>query len=152
MQPLKVNIADPEAIRQALAEATQKVNEKKKELAHWTTLRNRLSVLNAELRPEPGSGGATVQQAILAVFDQIARPARAADIAALLPADLKRDTINWALWKSEADGYIQKLDTGLYAPLDYEPETQEELLAANNGAAADQTGAESRPVTLDEAP
>jgi hypothetical protein len=147
---MKVDISDPEAIKQALDETTLKVAETKARLDELITLRNRLAVLNAGLKPRPGTAGETIQRTVHAAVDQIGGPTRAADVAAILPPDTKRETINWALWKSESDGLIKKLDTGVYAPLDYEPD-QAELLAATNGAPSEKREAESRPVTSDEA-
>lgn len=133
MESFQVDLTDPEAIREALDEVTRQVQDKRVELAEWEALKSRLAVLNAGLRPRAGTSGDTIQQGVVAAVNELGRPIRASDVAAILPADTAGKTINWALWKSEQEGLIKKLEQGVYAPLDYVVSEQDVLPLSENG-------------------
>jgi hypothetical protein len=134
MKKFQVDISDPDAIRQALEEVTEQVQVLRADLAQLEKVRSRLAVLSGGLNTREGAD--TIQQTIVAAVNERGEPTRAADVAHVLSKDVGRKTINWALWKSEQEGLIKKLDTGLYASLDYTP-SQNELPVGSNGSGAE---------------
>lgn len=134
MKKYSVDISDPEAIRLALEDVNRQVQTMRAELVQLERVRSRLAVLSGGLKTREGAD--TIQQTIVAAVNERGEPTRAADVARILSEDIGRKTINWALWKSDQEGLIKKLDTGLYASLDYTPD-QNELPVGSNGASAE---------------
>jgi hypothetical protein len=127
----EVDISNPDAIRDALDEITEQVQSARSELAQLEQIRSRLAVLASGLKERHGAD--TIQQAVVAIVNERGGPTRAADVMGALPQPSERKTVNWALWKSDQEGLLRKIDTGVYAPLDYASD-QDELPVESNGA------------------
>ena len=62
----------------------------------------------------------SVQDRVLEVVKKIDAPVRVDDVCQYLPG-AKRDTVQWALWKAERDGELQRVSKGVYALSDSTP-------------------------------
>jgi hypothetical protein len=140
----EVDISDPSSVRARIAELDALIAEKKAafkaaqaDLMYWTQMRKRLGVLAGEPSPvgkavRAGASAAatlvvaaganlSIQQQTEMWVNQLGRPVTAADILVRLPEGTRREAVNWALWNAAENERIQKVDQGVYAPLDYEP-------------------------------
>jgi hypothetical protein len=121
MEGFQVDISDPDAIREALDQATERAEVAREELDRWDAVRERLTLLVKQFEP-PAWTMTTAQGVVISAVNQRGGPTRAADIAGLPAlAHLERKTVNWALWKAHQDKQIKKLSQGVYAPLNYMP-------------------------------
>jgi hypothetical protein len=147
MKKFQVDISDPDAIRLALEDVNLQVQTMREELTQLERVKSRLAILSAGLKTREGTD--TIQQTIVTAVNERGMPTRAADVAQILSAKIERKTINWALWKSEREGLIKKLDTGVYASLDYTAD-QNELPVGSNGARAEAEDPLSRDSTSED--
>jgi hypothetical protein len=138
-EPFQVDLADLDSVRAKIPEVRKTVESKREQVrvaqrdfAYWNQLLERLLMLAGEKRDKATHTNAKPAKAnavesVVKALDESAVPLRAADLAGRVEQPLERKTLAWALWKAARDNRIQRIETGLYAPLDYEPE-QEELV------------------------
>ena len=137
---LPIDIANREDIRDKLPEVRKLVDAKREELAALEATYSdllRMAGVRAPAKREkatpakPGKSPSTKEQ-VVRIIEDAGRPMQSVEVATLVP-NVKRDTVNWALWNAEKEGLIQKTAQGVYAALTYDSEA-ETLLASPNGA------------------
>jgi hypothetical protein len=141
VEKFEVDIADPEAIASALKRVRAEIETKRVEMRELLALRDKLVVLAGETSVDapPDSERATATSAVVASINAYGGELRPQQVWTMNPG-IPPKTIGWALWKAEREGLIKKISQGVYAPLDYEPETL--LTAASDALARAAAGGE----------
>jgi hypothetical protein len=143
---IPIDITNRDDIRAKLPEIEKLLKVKREELAAleatYSDLR-RMAGISA-----PSRGGlreavksraeTTAKKRVIGILEDAQTPMKSAEVATRLP-NLKRDTVNWALWNAEREGLIQRTSQGVYAALNYDP-SADTLLASANGSEESATG------------
>jgi hypothetical protein len=137
--PFEINLADLDEIRAKIPEVEQIVEQRRevvsaaqRDFAYWQSILDRLRLVagqktiaktgTAKARATVGvvsTGSESALDRIVRVLNESAIPLRADDVSTRLEKPMAEKTIRWALWKASKEERIQKLETGLYASLDY---------------------------------
>lgn len=137
-EPFPIDLADLDSIRSKIPEVESIVESKREEVsvaqrefAYWQAILDRMRLIAGQ-RIDGGKKGTgskeTALDLVVRIVNESAVPVRAAEVGARLDNTMKRETINWALWKAFREGKIEKISTGRYAPLGYINETEQERL------------------------
>lgn len=134
----EINIADLEEVRskipevEAIVEAKRdEVSTAQREFAYWQQVLDRLRLLSGPPRSERASDNGevvrkpTATDEVLRIVNESGVPLRASEVISRLENRLPRDTVNWALWKLNRENRVQRVGTGVYASLDYEPSSEQ---------------------------
>ncbi len=128
-EPFEIDIADPNAIADAipqveanLAAAKADLKEARDRAGYWEAVLARLNLINGASEPPKRrkSPRNTLRERILGIVNDADHPLTTDDVLSQLPPDTPRKTVGWSLWDLERAQKIQRVSQGLYASLDYE--------------------------------